>query len=83
MRDMSAPILELNANHIGTRVTVVDKGSIEVTGILFSVRHEADKISNVGIGPQDEMFVGRRWCRINIGGRADIELSEFATFTYA
>jgi hypothetical protein len=80
---MSTSILELNGTHLGKRVTIVDdKGTnTTVIGTLFEVRHEADKISNHSFGVALEPSVGRRTCRVNIGGRSELALSEWATFT--
>lgn len=82
--DMSTPILELNGTHVGHNITIDDtQGSgVTASGILFDVQHVADKVSNRRFGGYpDELCVGRRACRINLGGNSDMNISEWATFT--
>jgi hypothetical protein len=77
-------ILELNGTHLGKKVTITDtKGTgVTVSGTLYDVSHEADKISNRGLGyPDGELVVGRITTHLNIGGRSNLTVSQWATFT--
>jgi len=80
---MSKSVLELNGTHIGQSISIDDtKGSgITATGILFEVLHTADKVNSRRFGQLDELYVGRRSCRVNLGGTSDLNISEWATFT--
>jgi hypothetical protein len=77
-------ILELNGTHLGKKVTITDaKGTgVTVSGDLYDVRHEADKISDVRVGAlNDEILIGRIRTHVNIGGRSNLTVSQWATFT--
>jgi hypothetical protein len=78
-------ILELNGTHLGKTVTIEDaKGTgVTVSGTLHEVRHEADQISNPRyfgfLG--EEVVPGRITTHVNIGGRSNLTVSQWATFT--
>ncbi|UVK58465.1 hypothetical protein SEA_GLOBIWARMING_73 [Arthrobacter phage GlobiWarming] len=79
---MSASIIELSGQHIGTLVTVVDSASgVTASGVLFSVQHEAELVSSPRFAAQAPVYsVGRRATHVDLGGVGTLTLSARATF---